>query len=379
MMIEQARWTNKKGWEPEPLGRLGGSAQLVLVFGSTSILREKESFDRIKKAYPCAHLLGCSTAGEIYRTTVSEDSLVVTAIRFDSTQLKGVRARITDVEESFQVGENLARTLAGNDLVHVFVLSDGLRVNGSDLVKGLISHLTPQVSVTGGLSGDGERFKETLVLWDDPPERDTIAALGLYGGHLRVGYGSLGGWDPFGPERLITQSKANVLYELDGKSALELYKKYLGEHAKELPAAGLLFPLSLRTKEGETGVVRTILGINEEEQSMTFAGDVPQGAYARLMKANFDRLIDGSIGAAKTSYEAIGSSCPDLAILISCVGRKLVLKQRIEEEVEGVREIMGAQTILTGFYSYGEISPFTPGAKCELHNQTMTITTFSER
>jgi hypothetical protein len=379
MMIEQARWTNKKGWEPEPLGRLGGSAQLVLVFGSTSILREKESFDRIKKAYPCAHLLGCSTAGEIYRTTVSEDSLVVTAIRFDSTQLKGVRARITDVEESFQVGENLARTLAGNDLVHVFVLSDGLRVNGSDLVKGLISHLTPQVSVTGGLSGDGERFKETLVLWDDPPERDTIAALGLYGGHLRVGYGSLGGWDPFGPERLITRSKANVLYELDGKSALELYKKYLGEHAKELPAAGLLFPLSLRTKEGETGVVRTILGINEEEQSMTFAGDVPQGAYARLMKANFDRLIDGSIGAAKTSYEAIGSSCPDLAILISCVGRKLVLKQRIEEEVEGVREIMGAQTILTGFYSYGEISPFTPGAKCELHNQTMTITTFSER
>jgi hypothetical protein len=254
-----------------------------------------------------------------------------------------------------------------------------LRVNGSDLVKGLISHLPPQVSLTGGLSGDGERFKETLVLWDDPPERDAIAALGLYGGHLRVGYGSLGGWDSFGPERLITRSKANVLYELDGKSALALYKKYLGEHAKELPAAGLLFPLSLRTKEGETGVVRTILGIDEKEQSMVFAGNVPQGAYARLMKANFDRLIDGSIGAARTSYEAIGSSCPDLAILISCVGRKLVLKQRIEEEVEGVREVMGAQTILAGFYSYGEISPFIPGAKCELHNQTMTVTTFSEK
>ncbi len=379
MIIEQTRWTKKRGWEPEPLGRLGGSAQLVLVFGSTSILKEKERFDKIKKAYPDAHLLGCSTAGEIYRTTVSDDSLVVTAIRFDSTRLKGARVRITDVEDSFRAGENLARTLATKGLVHVFVLSDGLKVNGSDLVRGLTNHLPSQVSVTGGLSGDGERFKETLVLWDDPPERDTIAALGLYGGHLRVGYGSLGGWDPFGPERLITRSKGNVLYELDGKSALELYKKYLGEHAKDLPATGLLFPLSLRTKEGETGVVRTILSINEEEQSMTFAGDVPQGSYARLMKANFDRLIDGSIGAAKTSYEAIGSSCPDLAVLISCVGRKLVLKQRIEEEVEGVREVMGDQTILTGFYSYGEISPFTPSAKCELHNQTMTITTFSER
>ncbi|MCI0529605.1 MAG: FIST C-terminal domain-containing protein [Nitrospira sp.] len=379
MMIEQAKWTKKKGWEPEPLGRLGGSAQLVLVFGSTSILKEKESFDSIKKAYPCAHLLGCSTAGEIYRTTVSDDSLVVTAIRFDSTQLKGARVRIGDVEDSFRAGENLAQALTAEGLVHVFALSDGLKVNGSDLVNGLTSRLPSQVSVTGGLSGDGERFKETLVLWDDPPQKDTIAALGLYGDHLKVGYGSLGGWDPFGPERLITRSQGNVLYELDGKSALELYKKYLGEHSKELPASGLLFPLSLRTKEGETGVVRTILSISEEEQSMTFAGDVPQGAYARLMKANFDRLIDGSIGAAKTSYEAVGSSCPDLAVLISCVGRKLVLKQRIEEEVEGVREVMGDQTILTGFYSYGEISPFTPGAKCELHNQTMTITTFSER
>ncbi len=379
MMIEQTRWTKEGQWEPEPLGRLGGSAQLVLVFGATSILKEKEYFDKIKKAYPCAHLLGCSTAGEIYGTMVSDDSLVVTAIRFDSTQLKGARVRIADVEDSFQAGEDLARSLEAKGLVHVFVLSDGLRVNGSDLVKGLTKHLPPQVSVTGGLSGDGERFKETWVLWDDPPERDTIAALGLYGDHLRVGYGSLGGWDPFGPERLITRSKGNILYELDGKSALELYKKYLGEHAKGLPATGLLFPLTLRTKEGETGVVRTILGINEEEQSMTFAGDVPQGAYARLMKANFDRLIDGAIGAAKTSYEAIGSSCPDLAVLISCVGRKLVLKQRIEEEVEGVREVMGDQTVLTGFYSYGEISPFTPSAKCELHNQTMTITTFSER
>lgn len=379
MLIEQTRWTKKKGWEPEPLGRLGGSAQLVLVFGATSILKEKESFDRIKKAYPCAHLLGCSTAGEIYRTAVSDDSLVVTAIRFDSTQLKGARVRIADVEDSFRAGETLARALAAKGLVHVFVLSDGLSVNGSDLVRGLTNNLPPHVSVTGGLSGDGERFKETLVLWDDPPERDTIVALGLYGDRLRVGYGSLGGWDSFGPERLITRSKGNVLHELDGKSSLELYKKYLGEHAKGLPATGLLFPLSLRINEGETGVVRTILGINEKDQSMTFAGDVPQGAYVRLMKVNFDRLIDGSIGAAKTSCEAIGSSCPDLAILISCVGRKLVLKQRIEEEVEGVKEIMGDQTILTGFYSYGEISPFTPGAKCELHNQTMTITTFSER
>jgi hypothetical protein len=379
MEIEQNKWTEVSGWEPQRLGKLGDAAQLVLVFGSTSILKDKKYYNEIKKAYPKAHLLGCSTAGEICGTQVSDESLVVTAMRFASTQLKGARVRMSEVENSCQASELLAKSLPPEGLVHVFVLSDGLKVNGSDLVKGLTKHLPPDVSLTGGLSGDGDRFKETLVLWDDLPERDTIAVLGFYGNHLKVGCGSMGGWDSFGPERLITRSKENVLYELDGKSALELYKKYLGEHAKGLPATGLLFPLSLRTQEGKMGVVRTILSINEEEQSMTFAGDVPQGTYARLMKANFDRLIDGSIGAAKTSYEAIGSSSPNLAVLISCVGRKLVLKQRIEEEVEGVRDVMGRQTVLTGFYSYGEISPFNPSAKCELHNQTMTITTFSER
>jgi hypothetical protein len=202
--------------------------------------------------------------------------------------------------------------------------------------------------------------------------------VGLYGPGLLVGFGSLGGWDAFGPERLVTRSAANVLYELDGRSALELYKTYLGPYAKDLPASGLLFPLSIRTEMDQTPIVRTILAVDEEARSMTFAGDVPMGTYARFMKANFDRLIDGAMGAARTSHEAIGAAECDLAILVSCVGRKLALGQRIEEEVEGVREVLGNGPVLAGFYSYGEISPFVPSAKCELHNQTMTITTLRE-
>jgi hypothetical protein len=378
MKIEQTHWTEAQGWEPEKPGRLGQAANLVLLFGSTARLKEQSLLDTIKKAYPKAHLMGCSTAGEICGTRVLDDSLVVTAVQFESTTIKGVRIPVGTDRNSFQVGERLAKSLAPTGLTHMFVLSDGLNVNGSELVHGLSKHLPKDVTITGGLSGDGARFAETLVLSDSPPERNVVAVLGLYGTRLKVGYGSLGGWDPFGPERLITKSVGNVLYELDGTSALELYKKYLGEHAQGLPATGLLFPLSLRLKDGEVGVVRTILSVNEADQSMTFAGDVPVGAYARLMKANFDRLIDGAVGAARTSYEAIGSSSPDLAILISCVGRKLVLKQRVEEEVEGVRDVLGKRTVLAGFYSYGEISPFTPSAKCELHNQTMTITTLSE-
>ncbi len=389
MRIEQRQWTATNGWELQTKNSLGGSAQLALMFGATSGLKTTALLDEVKKWYPAAQVVGCSTAGEICGTRVFDDSLAVTAVSFDHTQIQATSVKLGESEQSFDAGRRLAAAIplsipapgSGEplDLAHVLVFSDGLKVNGSELVQGLTAQLPEAVTVTGGMAGDGARFSETLVFRDSVPENNSVVGLGLYGNRLKIGFGSLGGWDSFGPERLITRSKANVLYELDGQSALGLYKKYLGEHAKGLPATGLLFPLSLRSKPGETPVVRAILSVNEADQSVTFAGDVPEGAQARLMKANFDRLIDGATGAARTSYQAIGSVKPDLALLISCVGRKLVLKQRIEEEVEGVREVLGTDTTLAGFYSYGEISPFTPGAKCELHNQTMTITTFSEQ
>ena len=388
MKIEQKQWTQAGGWNAGSDSGIGGSAQLVLVFGDPGLLRQPELVKAVGRFYPAARIVGCSAAGEICGNRVTDDSLVVTAMEFEHTQFRSAEVSMSGTPSSFEAGELLAQALppsvadpetgAVERLAHVFVLSDGLNVNGSDLVHGLVKHLPEAVPVTGGLAGDGARFGETLVFTNGSPEKGAVAVLGFYGERLKVGFASLGGWDSFGPERLITRAAGNVLYELDNQSALGLYKKYLGEHAKQLPASGLLFPLSIRAGDSKSAVVRTILSVDEEEQSMTFAGDIPEGAYARLMKTNFDRLITGAIGAATTSFEAVGSVSPDLAILISCVGRKLVLKQRIEEEVEGVREVLGEHTTLAGFYSYGEIAPFIPGAKCELHNQTMTITTFSE-
>jgi hypothetical protein len=285
------------------------------------------------------------------------------ALRFEKTDVRSYQVENGDAEASFLAGERLAALIEPKNLNHVFVLSEGLHINGSDLVRGLEKNLPENVRITGGLAGDGVRFQETVVFCDGVPKSNAITAIAFYGHNLKVGYGSFGGWDSFGPERVITKSRGNVLFELDGKSALELYKEYLGEHAKGLPATGLLFPLSIRDKEATVSLVRTILATNEQEQSMTFAGDVPEGWYGRLMKANFDRLIDGAARAAKNSREIVDSPKVDLAILISCVGRKLILKQRVEEEVEGVREILGKNTALTGFYSYGEIAPTTGGTK----------------
>lgn len=378
MKIEQRVWTQTTGWSLQNESDLQGEAQLVVIFAATEILKEKRFFEEVKIMYPGAHLFGCSTAGEICGTSVLDDTLVATAIHFEKTEIMGAQLALNGTSNSFEAGRMLAQSIRREGLCHVFVLSDGLSVNGSELVKGLAGSIPTGVTITGGLAGNGDRFEETYVFWDNPPSRNTLAILGLYGKNLKVGYGSMGGWDPFGPERIITKSKENLLYELDGQSALEIYKKYLGEHADGLPATGLLFPLSIRTKNGETGIVRTILAVNEEEKSMTFAGDIPQGAFARFMKANFERLIDGASGAAVRSRGGLGENSPELAILISCVGRKLVLKQRIEEEVEAARDALGGKPALTGFYSYGEISPFLYGKASALHNQTMTITTFTE-
>jgi hypothetical protein len=389
MKIEQRQWTEALGWAPSAPGNIAQSAQLILVFGAPAAWRKPDLVAAIRNDYPAAHIFGCSSAGEIRGPNVFDDSLVVTAVQFEHTQLRGAQVSLDRTPGSFQAGEWIAQNLprsvpnaaggAEDKLAHILALTDGLHVNGSDFVAGVMKHLPAGITMTGGLAGGGTHLGETLVFRDHVPETGSIAALGLYGSRLKVGFASLGGWDSFGPERLITKSRANVLYELDGKSALDLYKQYLGEQANGLPATGLFFPLSVRSRPEEPPVVRSFLAIDEKTQGLVFAADIPEGAHARLMKANFDRLIDGAAGAARTCYQAIGSAAPELAILISCVGRKLVLKQRIEEEVEAVRDVFGAGAVLTGFYSHGEISPFMPGARCELHNQTMTITALSEQ
>jgi hypothetical protein len=377
MRVEQQSFSASDHWQHEA-GARRVDAQLVLAFGASALIRDASIWAALRAKWPGARIVGCSTAGEIAGTVVRDDSVVATALELERSEVRTVSVRLADVTDSVAAGRSLGQALHRHGLRHVFVLSDGLRVNGSDLVRGLCEVLPPTVAVTGGLAGDGSRFESTAVALDTSPDGERIVAIGLYGESLSIGFGSLGGWDPFGPERLVTRARGAVLYELDGQPALELYKRYLGDYAAQLPSSGLLFPLTMREGDEGAGVVRTILAVDEREQSLTFAGDIPEGTYARLMHANFDRLVDGASGAARTCSGALTGKAPDVAFLISCVGRKLVLQQRIEEEVEAVRQVLGPRPVLTGFYSYGEISPFRPSARCELHNQTMTITSLLE-
>lgn len=372
-MFEVFKYT-KESWSCSEFPNLDSDQSVLFVFGAPSFFDNQKPFADLRKHYPNSIIFGCSSAGEIHESHIEDESLSVAVAKFEHTQVKTAYADVSDASQSFVAGEKIAAQLKSDDLKGVLLLSDGLNINGSELIKG-VNSVCHGVVMTGGLAGDGPNFKKTWVLQKDRPQTNVVAAIGLYGDRIQINHGSKGGWHIFGPKRLITKSEGNVLFELDGEPALDLYKKYLGEKAKDLPASALFFPLQIVSPNAQDkSIVRAILAVDEEKNSMTFAGDLPQGYYAQLMRADINHLINGAADAA----EALQTDTPSLAISISCVGRRLVLGEQAEEEVEAVLEHLAEGSAQVGFYSYGELSPRSTGEPCQLHNQTMTITTLSE-
>ena len=383
MQLNTFSYQLNQGWSVPSFPQWDSPQTVVFIFGSAKYLSQPEIIADLTRHYPASLIMGCSTSGEILSNEVKDDSLTVAVAKFERTEVQLANVEVLPGSDSVSAGKELAASLDRHDLRAVLVLSDGLSVNGSKLVDGMNSVFPKSVVVTGGLAGDGVLFKQTWVLHQGKPTSHRVSALGLYGNHIHIGHGSRGGWENFGPERTVTHSEGNILYKLDNKPALGIYKEYLGDRAKGLPATALLFPLSMRDQRSDDKrLVRTILAVDEEKQSMTFAGDIKQGSLVQLMRANFDRLVEGASSAAGMTLTGMKANTkpnePVLSIAISCVGRRLVLGERTEDELEATLEVLPKQTQQIGFYSYGEISPFVSGASCDLQNQTMTLTVFSE-
>ncbi len=351
---------------------------LVLVFGNRYLLESPTIYNEIKELFPTGNIVFGTTSGEILKESVNDNSIAVTAIEFEKSNYTIHSKNIKNFDnDSEKLGRALTATFDKINLKHIFIVSEGSFVNGSSLIKGLEKNIGNSIKISGGLCGDDARFEKTLASYNQNPKEGEIIAIGFYGDSLEITCANYGGWLAFGPERIITKSKGNILFELDHKPALDLYKTYLGEKANELPQAALLYPLSLRINNTEENVVRTILNIDESNNTMILAGDVPENAIVQLMMSSVDDIADGASKAAMYAMQNRKTK-PELALLVSCIGRKLVMNQRTEEEIEEVIEVIGNQSITTGFYSYGELSPFSNQKECKLHNQTMTLTLISE-
>lgn len=351
---------------------------LVLVLGNRFLLEAPNIYNEIKSMYPDGEIVFGSTSGDITSNAVNDNTITITATEFEKSSFLIKTSNIKDSNlDSYKTGVNLVNQFPEEGLKYIFVLSEGSFINGSELTKGMNAATNNNVLVTGGLCGDAARFEKTIAAYNENPKPGEIIAIGFYGETLEVSFSIHGGWTPFGPERVVTKSNFNTLYELDNRPALDLYKKYLGEKSKELPAAALLYPLNVKSKEENQSFVRTILNINEDENAMILAGDIPENSKVQLMMTNVDNIANASERAAKQALD-LRQNKPQLALLVSCIGRKLVLDQRVEEEIEEVVNVLGNTTTICGFYSYGEIAPFHGENNCQLHNQTMTITLISE-
>jgi hypothetical protein len=382
MRASQLYWKDLEGWlddseQPVP-------ADLVLYFGSRQMLAEDAHYTALRSRFPHANILGCSTGGQMTPGDVNDQMLTALALDFAQTPLRLASAEVSDPQHSRAAGEALGRQLAAPDLAGLFILSDGLNVNGSALVEGIVEAVGPAVPVSGGLAGDGATFAQTLVGCNGRPASHVVAAAGFYGTAIQFGHGSAGGWDVFGPKRRISKARGNVLLEVDGKPALDLYKLYLGpEESRKLPGSALLFPMRISDpRHPDRTMVRTVLAVDGEAGSMTFAGDMPEGWTAQLMRGSFGRLCAGAAEATHKAAAAMGASAAagdSAAILVSCIGRRLLMGQRIEEEIEAATAELPADCRPVGFYSYGEIAPHAGSGACQLHNQTMTVTLLRER
>ncbi len=375
MRVEQVEYIDNN-WNIKKRN-IYGNSDIVFTFGDREAIKDRDIYEKLKKIYPSADIVGCSSGGNILGDNICEAKIVATAVAFNRGSVRVAIKDFSQIDNQSEVSKKLISMLPKEGLKHIFILSDGLNMNGSDLVRGINKSIDNNIVISGGLAGDGLDFEETVVRVNSIVKSNRVIAIGFYGDSLFIKNGCYAGWNEFGILRKITKSTDNIVYEIDGKPALELYKKYLGEYANNLPQSALDFPISIKASSSDNAIIRSVLGVDEEHGALIFAGDVPEGYLGRLMKTNIDNLIDGAEIAAKQIKKVNHETA--LGLVVSCIGRRLVLKQLTDEELESISHTLGSSVELVGFYSYGELAPSSNELlSCNLHNQTMTLTVIYE-
>lgn len=403
METHSINYTPAMGWSAA-FPALDSEQTLVLVFGPAHWQDHQAALKTLLSAYPRSIIVGCSGYGAIQAGEILDGAFTVNITRFQNTQLRLTTYPVNVHSESFTAGQALAHELNTPDLQAVLVFSDGLNTNGSKLTEALNQNLSSSVVVVGGLAGDSQSFTQTWVMANQLPQGQLACALGFYGQAIRFQTAIRAGWSPFGPERKVTLASGNKLYTLDNRPALELYKQYLGAHATDITKASLHFPLAIRPKDKPYAVIRTPMVLDEESQTLIFAGEIPEHSSAQLVHVSVTTLVDGAYKASEQLADMISQHDPQsmLVLTISCGARRALMAEEAGLEVTAACSALPAHLEQIGYYSFGELAPHhlkvePRGSKycatrdcssclatptyglCELHNQTMTLTAIYEQ
>jgi len=377
MLTKSYKFTNNE-WSESFDPSLDSENTMILVFFESTLVIDQH-LKNIKAVYPKSKILGSSTSGEIQNGEINDHSIVCVVTRFKHTRLKLFSAPI-NFATSAEVGRTISESLVSPELKNILLFTDGLNIDGSDLIKEMHQTLLDKninVPITGGLAGDGNRFINTFVIFGTEIKTHHAVALGFYGEHIQIFAGTGTGWDPFGPLRVVTKAERNTIFEIDGIPALKLYREYLKEDAQNLPVSGVLFPLGVSWGKNEN-IVRSVARIDEANNGLIFASRIPENSKVQLMHSNVMKLIKAAENALDNCPMDFTQDTPTLAVIVSCIGRRMIMGQKTEDEIEIIRDRLPIHAEICGFYSYGEFAP-TANKQNELHNQTMTLIIFQER
>lgn len=380
MKVEQLIWTKDKGWEIVEECGLRGKAQLLLAFADRQLLEGMDKLLDLRHMYSAADIVLCSTAGEIMDIELHDDTISAVAIYFEKSYHKIARLKIDGYSNSYQVGKDLVAQLPTDELKHILLLVDGLSLNGNELARGVYENVPRYVSINGGLAGDSFDFQRTLLGVNRLPESGVCLAIGFYGEDLLIGQGAAGSWEELRQEYVITRSDYNRLYELDHIPASKVYQDKLGEAYRQFNTSPYSFPVEIwADNTRRDSFIRIVKTIDASRNALLMAGDAPQGFSLRILQTNVDLMLKGAKRASEKALRDFPKKNAVLALLINCVGRREILRNRIEEELDTARDILGEQPIMCGFYSYGVIAAWTPYQKPFLQHQTYLLTIFGER
>ncbi|MGQ9920319.1 MAG: FIST signal transduction protein [Desulfobacca sp.] len=329
----------------------------------------------VTEALGTQQLIGCTTDGEIScqgftTNTAVLGGIVTDQITFSLAGAMGLEGRAE------QAGVELAQSLPP-ETRYLQLFSDGLKGNGCAILRGIMRVLGTDLPITGGTAGDYGRFHRTWQFLGNRLLTDAAVAIG-FAGDFGVGTGVRSGWSPIGLAKKVTRSAGNILYELGGQPALEVYERFLGKHAAKLPAVGVEYPLGLtgnldKCADDEYLLLRATMSVNRQDGSITFAGEIPEGAQVRLTCGDITSVLQAAEEAANMALVGLEGRVPALIFFYSCMARKIILGRRTKEEIQIVREIIGQDLPVLGFYTYGEFCPLRQGGCSYLHNETVTV------
>ncbi len=373
-MLRINQYTLNNGEWKSPLSH-ENHPQLALLFGSRKTLETNVgALTAFQATYPKAAVISISGAGNILSDSILDDNIVANSLAFEHTKIELSHTQFAGKTEE-EVADYLIQSIPNEGLKNLLLFSCS-GINLERVIQRLNQTLKNSIPISGGAAGDDLQFQKTIIGIGDNLAYDRIVLIGLYGDKIQAKYGLHSGMDTFGPRRKITKCLGNIIFEIDHRPALDLYKDYLGDKASQLPASALHFPLNISSKSLDKPIVRSVQTVDEKAGSLVLFGQVEEGMTVQLMKTYQDNVISGGAESAKLAANAIDNQ--SFAIVVSCVGRRIILGPLTEEELTEAHEVLGPNTKMSGFYSYSELSPCNESGQCLLHNQTITITTLFE-